>query len=206
MEIFISAFVTLLVIVDPPGMAPIFAGLTDGSSAKHKRAMALKGSLVATLILVFFGLVGKAFITVLGITMDGMRVAGGIMLFIVALEMVMEKRMERKQETAEKMDDYFNDISVFPVALPMLAGPGAIASIMLLMNDVQGDIIGQAYVMGALLSVMLLTVFALLLAPKMMDLLGPSVNGVITRVLGVILAALAVQFIIDGIKGAFLPS
>lgn len=202
MDIFIAAFVTLLVIVDPPGMAPIFAGLTDGAPKDFKRSMAIKGTIVATAILVFFGLVGKPFITALGITMDGMRIAGGIMLFIVALEMVMEKRMERKQEAAEKLDEYFDDISVFPVAMPMLAGPGSIATIMLLVNDQQGYFIGQMYVMGALAAVMLVTLITMLIAPWFMNLMGPSVNAVVTRVLGVVLAALATQFVIDGVKGS----
>ncbi|WND03237.1 MarC family protein [Temperatibacter marinus] len=203
METYIAAFITLVVIIDPPGMAPIFAGLTDGASKKFKRTMAIKGSFIALLILLFFGWAGQPFMNALGISIDGLRVAGGIMLFIIALEMVMEKRTERKQEAAEKLDDYFEDISVFPIALPLLAGPGSIATIMILMNNQEGNLMGQVMVMSALLSVIFLTLIALLIAPQMMALLGPSVNAVITRVLGVVLAALAAQYVLEGVQGFY---
>lgn len=202
-EIYITALITLFVIIDPPGMAPIFAGLTDGTSTRHKRLMALKGSFIALGILIFFGFLGKSFINAIGITIDGLRVAGGIMLFIIALEMVMEKRTERKQVSAEKLDDYFDDISVFPVALPLLAGPGSIATIMLLMNNQETSVTGQMMIMAALVTVMLVAMISLMVAPRIMSLLGPSANAVITRVLGVVLAALAAQYVIDGIKGSF---
>ena len=202
-EAFIAAFIALFVIVDPIGIAPVFAGLTQGTSAGHQRKMALKGTLIGLLILVFFAFVGKPFLNALGISMDGLRVAGGIMLFIIALEMVMEKRSERKQETAEKLDDYFEDISVFPVALPLLAGPGSIATIMLLMANYEADFSAQMAIVAALGLVMLLTLIIFFMAGKVMDFLGPTVNAVLTRLLGIILAALAAQYILDGIKGTF---
>lgn len=202
-EAFVAAFIALFVIVDPIGIAPVFAGLTQGTDNSHKRKMALKGTIIGTLILVFFALVGKPFLNALGISMDGLRVAGGVMLFIIALEMVMEKRTERKQESAEKLDEYFEDISVFPVALPLLAGPGSIATIMLLMTSYENDITAQTGVMAALGVVMALTLIIFFMASKVMNWLGPTVNAVLTRLLGVILAALAAQYILDGLKNTF---
>jgi len=203
-EAFIAAFIGLFVIVDPIGIAPVFAGLTQGSSPSHQRKMAIKGTIVGTVILVFFALVGKPFLGALGISMDGLRVAGGIMLFIIALEMVFEKRTERKQESAEKLDEYFEDISVFPVALPLLAGPGSIATIMLTMSNYEHDIYAQGAILGALALVMVITLLTFFMASRVMDWLGPTVNAVLTRLLGVILAALAAQFILDGFRNTFI--
>ena len=203
-EAFIAAFISLFVIVDPVGIAPVFAGMTQNATESHKHKMAIKGTLIGTLILIFFALVGKPFLEALGISMNGLRVAGGIMLFIIALEMVFEKRAERKQESAEKLDEYFEDISVFPVALPLLAGPGAIATIMLTMTTYEHDIMAQGAVLLALVLVMLITLVIFFMAGRVMDLLGPTVNAVLTRLLGVILAALAAQFVLDGLSNTFL--
>ncbi|MCK0069968.1 MULTISPECIES: MarC family protein [Kordiimonas] len=203
-EAFIAAFIALFVIIDPIGIAPVFAGLTQGTPKSHKRSMAIKGSIVGTLILVFFALVGEAFLGALGISMDALRVAGGVMLFIIAIEMVFEKRTERKQDAAERIDEHFEDISVFPIGLPLLAGPGSIATIMLLIANHNGDYVGQAGVLAALGLVMLITLLTFLVAGKVMDFLGPTVNAVLTRLLGVILAALAFQYILDGLKATFL--
>jgi len=202
-EAFIAAFVALFVIIDPVGIAPVFAGLTQGTTNSHKRMMAIKGTVIGTLILVFFALLGERFLGALGISLDGLRVAGGIMLFIIALEMVFEKRTERKQEAADKMDEYFEDISVFPVALPLLAGPGAIATIMLLVSDFEGDMLAQGGILAALGLVMLITLIVFFMAGRVMEFLGPTVNAVLTRLLGVILAALAAQYILDGLKSTF---
>ncbi|WP_417456200.1 MarC family protein [Kordiimonas sp.] len=203
-EAFIAAFIGLFVIVDPIGIAPVFAGLTQNATRQHQRAMAIKGTLIGTLILIFFALVGKPFLNALGISMDGLRVSGGIMLFVIALEMVFEKRTERKQESAEKFDEYFEDVSVFPIALPLLAGPGAIATIMLTMTSYEHDLMAQMAVLAALVLVMIITLIVFFTAGKVMDLLGPTVNAVLTRLLGVILAALAAQYVLDGLKNTFL--
>lgn len=204
LAIFIPAFMTLFVIVDPIGLAPIFAGLTDKTSKRHQRKMAIKGSIVGACILLFFALAGKPFLGALGISMEALRVAGGIMLFLISLEMVFEKRMERKQEAAEKIEDVFDDVSVFPVAIPLIAGPGSIASIILLMTNQENNFEGQLIVIGALVAVLFISLITFLLAARVMGLMGETVSTVLTRVLGIILAALAAQFIIDGIKGAFL--
>lgn len=203
-EAFMAAFVALFVIVDPIGIAPVFAGLTQGTSKKHQRSMALRGTLIGTLILVFFAVLGERFLGALGISLDGLRVAGGIMLFIIALEMVFEKRTERKQESATEMHEHFEDISVFPVALPLLAGPGAIATVMLLVSDYDGEILALGGILAALGVVMLMTLIVFFMAGRVMEFLGPTVNAVLTRLLGVILAALAAQYVLDGLKSTFV--
>ncbi len=200
-ELFTAAFITLLVIVDPPGCAPIFASLTSGASATHRRAMAIRATLVAWGILMFFALLGEPLLRTLGISLSAFRLAGGIMLFMIALDMVFERRTERREERAEgiKGTPEAEDISVFPMAIPMIAGPGSIASIMLLTARADGTAEGLV-VLAAMTAVILLTLIALLMAGPLMKLIGAKLEAMITRILGVILAALAVQFVLDGLE------
>jgi multiple antibiotic resistance protein len=204
MELFISAFVTFFVVIDPPGCAPIFASLTGTAPAPHRRAMAVRSTLVAALILYLFAIFGEAFLGALGISLDAFRVAGGVMLFLIALEMVFEKRTERRTHRAEdvKADPQHEDISIFPMAIPMIAGPGSIASVMLLTSKSVG-ISQTLVVLGALALVLLVNLAALLAAGPLMKAVGHRVEAMITRILGVVLAALAAQFIIDGVKASF---
>jgi multiple antibiotic resistance protein len=202
-ELFISAFVTFFVVIDPPGCAPIFASLTTEAEARHRRAMAIRAVLVATGILVFFGLLGEDLLRVLGISLDAFRIAGGIMLFLIAIDMVFEKRTERRESRAQEVSaSEVNDVSVFPMAIPMIAGPGSIASIMLLMARTEGTA-QSLVVFGALAATLALTLIALLAAGPLMRLLGHKMEAMITRLLGVILAALATQFVLDGIERSF---
>lgn len=203
-ELFLSAFAMLFVVIDPPGCAPIYAGLTKGAGPVQQRAMAVRAVMIATAILLVFALVGEALLRTLGISLSAFRIAGGIMLFIIALEMVFEKRQERREDRAEKVmqTPEVEDVSVFPMAMPMIAGPGSIATTMLLVSRAEGP--GQtAVVFGALLLVLALTLGALLAAGPLMRLLGAKIESVITRLLGVLLAALAIQFVIDGVKQSF---
>lgn len=203
LELFISAFVTLFVVIDPPGCAPIYAGLTSAASAQRARMMAIKASVIAAIILLVFALFGEDLLGALHIELDSFRIAGGLMLFFIAFEMVFEKRTQRREERAEKVrDEHVEDVSVFPMAMPMLAGPGAIAAVMLLMNEADGLDQGLV-VLGALAAVLLLTAIALMVAGPLMRLFGESVQNVVTRLLGVLLAALAAQYVIDGMKGSF---
>ena len=203
-ELFTSAFITLLVIIDPPGCAPIFASLTRGTDDAHRRKMAVRSSVVAWCILIFFALLGEALLDTLGIDLASFRLAGGIMLFIIALEMVFEKRTERREERAREIEGTpeAEDISVFPMAIPMIAGPGSIASIMLLIGRADGPA-EWGVVLGAMTAVIILTLLALLSAGPLMKLIGARLEAMITRILGVILAALAAQFVIDGLKQSF---
>lgn len=204
LELFLSAFAILFVIIDPPGCAPIFATLTQGTSRKHQKVMAYKSVFVASVILFGFAYVGEFVFSKLGISLDALRIAGGIMLFIIGLNMVFEKRTESREGRAEEaLEEIGNpeDISVFPMGIPMIAGPGTMASLLILMGktDTLG---GQFSILAALLLTLLITLVTFLVAGPLMKLMGKSVTDVMTRVLGVLLTTLAAQFVLDGIKGA----
>ena len=203
-ELFSSVLVTFLVIIDPPGCAPIFASLTRGTSAAHRRAMAIRSSLIAWAILMFFALLGRPMLHALGISLASFRIAGGIMLFMIALDMVFERRTERREKRADEIEGTpeAEDISVFPMAIPMITGPGSIASAMLWVSRAD-DTIQVAIVLAAITTVMLITMVTLLAAGPLMRLIGEKLEAMITRILGVILAALAAQFIVDGLKQSF---
>jgi multiple antibiotic resistance protein len=203
-ELFGSALVTFLVIIDPPGCAPIFASLTRGASAAQRRSMAIRSSLIAWVILMFFALLGRPMLHALGISLASFRIAGGIMLFFIAIDMVFERRTERREKRAEAFErtPEVEDVSVFPMAMPMIAGPGSIASAMLWVSRAEEPVL-IAVVLGAITAVMLITLAFLLAAGPLMRLIGDKVESAITRVLGVILAALAAQFVIDGLKQSF---
>jgi len=203
-ELFGSALVTFLVIIDPPGCAPIFASLTRGTSAAHRMTMAIRSSFIAWAILMFFALLGKPMLHALGINLGSFRIAGGVMLFMIALDMVFERRTKRREERAESIEGTpeAEDISVFPMAMPMISGPGSIASAMLWVSRAD-DAAEVAIVLAAITAVVLLTLVSLLAAGPLMRLIGERIEGVITRILGVILAALAAQFVVDGLKQSF---
>ena len=202
--LFISAFTTLFVIIDPPGCAPIFATLTNGTSRKHQRIMAFKSVGIAAVILIGFAYVGEWLFAKLGISLDALRIAGGIMLFIIGLNMVFEKRTESREERAdgilEEIEDP-EDISVFPMGIPMIAGPGTMATLLILMSDAPTRM-GQITILAALIVTLLITLITFLIAGPLIKLMGKSFTDVLTRVLGVLLCTLASQFVLDGVKGA----
>lgn len=202
--LFLSAFVTLFVVIDPPGCAPIYASLTTGASQAQRRAMAIRATAIAAAILLVFALWGKQLLGVLGIQLDSFRIAGGIMLFIIAMDMVFEKRTQRREDRAQKIVETpeVEDVSVFPMAMPMIAGPGSIATVMLLMSRADG-LAERGVVLGAVVLTLVLMLGSLLAAGPIMALLGAKIEAVITRLLGVLLAALAAQFVIDGLKASF---
>ena len=204
MELFGSALVTFLLIIDPPGCAPIFASLTRGTPPAHRRAMAIRSSLIAWAILMFFALLGRPMLHALGISLGSFRIAGGIMLFFIALDMVFERRTERREKRAEEIEGTpeAEDISVFPMAIPMITGPGSIASAMLWVSRAE-SIVEVAVVLAAITTVMAITLLTLLAAGPLMRMIGEKVEAMITRILGVILAALAAQFVVDGLKQSF---
>lgn len=205
LDLFLSAFITFFVIIDPPGCAPIYASLTKGATAAQRRNMAIRATAVAAGILVVFALFGEQLLGALHIELNSFRIAGGIMLFLIATDMVFEKRTERREERAQKIIDTpeIEDVSVFPMAMPMIAGPGSIASVMLLMSQNEG-IDRASIILAALAAVLALTLLALLAAGPIMRVLGDKVEAVITRLLGVLLAALAAQFVIDGLRASFI--
>ncbi len=200
-ELFLSAFITFFVVIDPPGCAPIYAGLSAGATPAHRRSMAVRAVFVASIILFAFAAFGETLLRSLGISLASFRIAGGIMLFLIALEMVFEKRTERREDRAAKIaaTPEVEDVSIFPMAMPMIAGPGSIASVMLMMSRNHG-VENVVVVLAALLTILLLTLAALIAAGPIMRVLGAKIEAVITRILGVLLAALAVQFVIDGVR------
>ena len=205
LELFLSAFAVLFVIIDPPGCAPIFATLTAGTSRKHQRIMAVKSVFVGAVILFGFAYVGEFVFAKLGISLDALRIAGGIMLFIIGLNMVFEKRTEKREGRAEEAlreAETPEDISVFPMGIPMIAGPGTMASLLIMMSDA-GGLYDELAIIAALAAVLVITLLSFLIAGPLMRLMGESFTNVLTRVLGVLLATLAIQFAIDGLKGAF---
>jgi multiple antibiotic resistance protein len=203
-DLFISAFVTFFVVIDPPGCAPIYASLTKGATGTQRRNMAIRAAFIAAMILLVFALFGEQLLGALHIELNSFRIAGGIMLFLIAIDMVFEKRTERREERAAKIIETpeIEDVSVFPMAMPMIAGPGSIASVMLLMSQNEG-LDRSLVVLSALAAVLLLTLLALIAAGPIMRVLGSKAEAVITRLLGVLLAALAAQFVIDGLRVSF---
>jgi multiple antibiotic resistance protein len=201
LDLFISAFVTLFVVIDPPGCAPIFAGLTSSAPPSAARRMAIRACVIAAMILFIFALFGERLLGALHIELNSFRIAGGIMLFLIAIDMVFEKRTERREKRAEEIitAEEVDDVSVFPLAIPMIAGPGSIATIMLLMSRAEGTV-ATLVILAALGAVMVLCLLALLAAGPLMRLVGAKAEAVVTRLLGVLLAALAAQYVIDGLR------
>ncbi|MFV1852124.1 MAG: MarC family protein [Thalassospira sp.] len=231
----IPVFVTLFVIIDPLGLVPVFIVLTQGTSAAHRRRMAIRACLTSFFILAAFALIGEGLLGIFGIHMPAFRIAGGTLLFLIALEMLFEKRSQKRNQRAEQVhqeleedheaekaqkaqaaapttksanghtipDEEADDISIFPMSIPFLSGPGAIASVMLLMGKFEDNIAMQASVIGVVAVVMAIAFVFFLASNVVAKRLSPTVATVVSRLLGMILAALAVQFIIDGVKQAF---
>ena len=202
MDYVFNAFVTLLVVVDPLGLAPIFAALTRGFSEKQKRESAIRGTLLGAIILFLFALAGDVLLEALGIGLPAFRIAGGLLLFLLSLDMVFARPSGMRATSVREQEEeqFQQDISVFPLAIPLLAGPGAITTVLLFTG---GGSAGQvAMFMGVLLVMLLLTLISLLLAPRVMQLFGETGANVLQRVLGVLLAALSVQFVIDGLQSS----
>jgi len=204
-ELFLSAFAVLFVIIDPPGCAPVFATLTKGTSRKHQTTMAFKSVLIAAIILFGFAYGGEWIFAKLGISLDALRIAGGIMLFIIGLNMVFEKRTEKRENRAEEALEEAEDpedISVFPMGIPIIAGPGTMASLLIMMGKAAGHP-QELAILAALAAVLVVTLLSFLVSGVLIKLMGKSVTDVLTRVLGVLLATLAAQFVLDGLQGAF---
>jgi multiple antibiotic resistance protein len=207
-SLFTAAFVTFFVLIDAPGVAPIFATLTAKGSPAYRRKMAYKSVFVATIIMLLFAFGGAWLLDAMHISIDAFRAAGGVLLFLIALDMVFEKRTERREQRADEvLEEHRNDpepedVSVFPMGIPMIAGPGSIATAMFYMSEAE-SIAHQGVVLAAIGLNLLITLVIFLLAAPIVRLMGASVAGALTRILGVILAALSAQLIIDGIRGAF---
>lgn len=195
----ITAFTALFVVIDPIGLAPLFIALTAGMSVGQRWRIALRATAVAAGILILFTFAGEAVLTFLGISMPAFRIAGGLLLFLTALDMLFDRRAKRREDTAES--DAPDDPSVFPLALPLIAGPGAIATMILLADGASAA--GIASAIGVMFAVLLLCLGFFALAAPVERLLGPVGINVVTRLLGMLLAALSVQFVLDGLLAVF---
>lgn len=194
--IIISTFVTLMVVIDPIALAPLFVALTQGMEARKRRSIALRACLTAAFLLAMFAALGEAVLSFVGISMAAFRVAGGALLFLTALDMLFERRTKRRED---KTTDDTDDPSIFPLAIPLIAGPGSIATIILLTGQ-QSGAIGMAMVIGVMLTVMCVVLALFMASGLLARLLGKTGINVVTRLLGMLLAALAVQFILDGLR------
>lgn len=200
-ETFVKSFLTLFVVVDPLGVAVIFLGLAGSRGAGERRQIALKATLVASGVLSAFALFGAALLSHLGITMDAFRVAGGLLLLKIAMDMVFAQLERETREEAEESRRR-EDVSVFPLAIPLLAGPGALASVMI--AAAPGGLVGNGVVLAAIALIAVIAYVALLAADQLFRLLGQTGVNVVTRILGILLAALAIQYVADGARGLWM--
>ena len=196
-----TGFATLFVVIDPPGLVPMFIALTQGMSAAGRRALALRACVIAAILLALFAVLGNAVLGFVGISMPAFRIAGGLLLFLTAIDMLFERRTERREGQAADAD---HDPSVFPLATPLIAGPGAIASIILLNGQTGAGWLGTLAVLALMAALVVATFLFFLAASPIERMMGRTGVLVITRLQGMLLAALSVQFVIDGIHGAGL--
>jgi multiple antibiotic resistance protein len=198
---FFNAFVTLLVTIDPPGLAPLFLAITRGMNREERRQVSVRASIIGFLVMALFALAGALILSVFGITLPAFRVAGGLLLFFIAFEMIFERRQDRKEKISDVAitKDMIHNIAAFPLAIPLIAGPGAISATVLLSGSFQG-FAAQAALVGIIAICLLLTYLVFILAERIDRFLGQTGRSILTRLLGVILAALAVQFVADGIR------
>ena len=204
-DLFINAFVTIIVMFDPPGLAAIFLGLTTGMTRSQRIQVAMRGTITAAGILAVFAIAGAGILSVLGISLGAFRIAGGLLLFWISFEMIFEKRHERQEKSAERAitKDHISNVAVFPLAIPLIAGPGAISAVILLAGSFYAPV-ERAGLIGVIIVASLVLFAFLVIAERIDQFLGDTGRTILTRLLGVVLAALSVQFVVDGIKQAFL--
>ena len=197
----IAAFTTMFIIIDPPGLTPVFIALTQGMSAAQRRTIAIRACVVSAVLMVLFLFLGETVLGFIGISMNAFRIAGGILLFLTALDMLFQRRQARREDSAaEGQAEHHDDPSVFPLALPLIVGPGAITTIILLAGEAQG-VADFGAIAGVLMAILLIVLLSFLAAPAIERALGKTGLNIVTRVLGMLLAALAVQFVLDGLRG-----
>lgn len=200
-DLMLNAFVTLFVTIDPIGLAPLFLAVTPGASKEERLKIGIRAVVTAAGILLTFAFIGQIILSMLGISLAAFRIAGGLLLFVIAFEMVFEKRKERKEKTAEKAmsDDEMHNIAVFPLAIPLISGPGAISAVLLLASQ-SANWVEMTSILFVVAAVLLLVLFTFAIAGSVEKLLGDNGRNILTRLLGVLLSALAIQFIADGVR------
>jgi multiple antibiotic resistance protein len=194
----ITSFVTLFVIIDPIGLTPIFLALTQGATSRERRSIALRSALTAMFLLALFTAFGEAVLGFAGISMAAFRVAGGVLLFLTALDMLFERRTKRRDRQGDEATAV-EDPSIFPMSIPLIAGPGSIATVILLAGQKPG-LEGFGLVMCVVIAVLLLMLAMFLVSGLFERALGKTGINVVTRLLGMLLAALSVQFVLDGLR------
>lgn len=196
-----NAFVTILVTIDPPGLAPLFLAVTRGMNREQRRQVSIRASVIGFAVMALFAVAGASILSVFGITLPAFRVAGGFLLFFIAFEMVFEKRQDRKEKISNVAitRDHIHNVAAFPLAIPLIAGPGAISATVLISGGLP-TLAGQAALVAIIFVCLVLTYLVFVLAERIDGILGETGRSILTRLLGVILAALAVQFVADGIK------
>jgi multiple antibiotic resistance protein len=200
-DFLISGLVTLFVVVDPVGLAPTFLAVTEGLSEKLRREVALRAALIAGVILIGTALIGDWLLAALSISLSAFRIAGGLLLFSIAAEMVLGVRIRRESEAAEQaVDERARNIAAFPLAIPLMAGPGAITATVLLAGRADANPVQLALLLAVVIVVSAACLVAFLLAARIGRLIGVTGNIVLSRLLGVLLAALAVQYVVDGVR------
>lgn len=202
-DFLLATFVTFFVVVDPLGVAPIFMGLTAHDTAVERRRQARRATGIAALVLLCFAVGGEPLLGLLGIGLPAFRIAGGLLLLLLSIDMLMARHSGLRATTQpeEQEGERKADISVFPLAIPLIAGPGALTSVVLLMGAASGDYLRQGLVVAVLAVVLALMLVCLLAASTLMRVLGLTGINVVSRVLGLVVAALSVQFMIDGLRG-----
>jgi len=205
LDLLANALVTLLVTIDPAGLAPLFLSITAGMNRRERFQVALRGCIIAGAILLTFAITGSMILNFLGITIGAFRIAGGLLLFWIAFEMIFEKRQERHERSARRAisQDQIRNTAVFPLAIPLIAGPGSISAVILLSSSFSGPV-ARAELVGVILISLVATFLMLIIAERLDRLMGETGRIILTRLLGVILAALAVQFVVDGIKAVMV--
>lgn len=201
LEQLVNAFTTLIVTIDPPGLAPIFLGLTHGMNNQQRRATAVRGTTIAFMILTLFAIAGEGILKTMGISIGAFRIAGGLLLFAISFEMIFNRREARKQKDTETAVtvDHVHNLAAFPIALPLIAGPGAISATILLAGSFPTTF-DRAGLIAVIAFCIALVFLSLSIASSIDRFLGNSGRAILTRLLGVLLAALSVQFVIDGLK------
>ena len=201
-DLAVNSFVTFFVIIDPIGLIGIFNGLAAHLTTKDRQRLAIRGTLVGSFVLLLFALAGERLLNALGISLPAFRAAGGALLFLLAIEMIFQRRIQRRSEEARDVIDepQVEDIAIFPLGIPLIAGPGAITSALLLTSRYKGDLIEQGIVLGAMLIVLALTMLTFLAAERLGKIIGATLAGVATRLLGILLAAVAVEYIVVGVR------
>lgn len=201
-EQLLKTFILFFVVIEPISMVPLFGALTRGGEAGYRRKMALKAVAISAGIFVVFALAGDYLLQALSVSVNAFKIAGGMLLFLLSVDMVFARNSGLRSTTVREQDEarYREDISVFPMAFPLIAGPGALATLLLVVSEVRGDFMQVALTLGVVMLVLLITLLLLLATTQVMRVLGVTGANVVSRLLGVVLTALAVQYVIDGVR------